>query len=87
MPEDEPRYTVRQIVDFYHAFMRDFHTKQRMKRDGIDHWEQTELLVRFLGYLRSCAGKPTRLNVVKQLPNKKKNLFNEPTDGTLFREP
>jgi hypothetical protein len=64
-PEQERRYTPDELAELYYRFMRDPQIKARMEQESFDHWAQTELVIRFLGYVKMDAGKPQRLNIVK----------------------
>ena len=83
--EQESRYTPDELAEIYYRFMRDPQIKARMEQENFDHWAQTELMIRFLGYVRKYEVQPQRLNIVKQILHRK-NIFKEPMDGTLFKE-
>ena len=80
---DEPRYTPTQLAELYSALMRDPKRKERMEAEDFNCWEQTEVVIRCLGYVRNQT--PKKFHVVKQLTHRK-NIVHEPTDGTLFQE-
>jgi hypothetical protein len=84
MDVEEPRYTSTELAELYYAFMRDKTAKRRMEKDKLDYWEQTELVIRFLGYVRNYAGKKQTMEDVKKEERRKTRLFGEPTRGDLF---
>jgi hypothetical protein len=50
--EREPRYTPTEIMNLFYEFMRDKHVRERMNKDDIRWWQDTELTIRFIGYVR-----------------------------------
>jgi hypothetical protein len=79
----EPRYTPTQLAELYCAFRRDPKLKERREAEDFNSWEQTEVVIRCLGYVRNQTSK--KFPLVKHITHRK-NIFHEPTDGTLFQE-
>jgi hypothetical protein len=50
---DEPRYTPTELMNMYFEFTRDKEVRERLNKDGIRWWQDTELTIRFLAYVRN----------------------------------
>jgi hypothetical protein len=93
MDGEEPRYTPTELMNLYHEFMRDKQVRERLNKDDIRWWQDTELTVRFIAYVRNY---PHLLRMretdqefrrlVALSERRKSELFGEPTKGDLFQE-
>ena len=77
----EPRYTPDEFFNFYFDFLKDDQVQARLKQRGIRTWEHEELLFRFVAYVKNT----TFLVVKRNAEYRRANVFDEPTDGSLFQ--
>ena len=89
--DDEPHYTPTELFTLYMDFMRD--ERSRLERNNLHQWEYSEMLLRFLAYVknydfeRKMQEIHAELKRVAWLNERRKNpLFGEPGDGLLFTE-
>jgi hypothetical protein len=90
----EPRYTPTELAELYYEFMREDETRKRMKKNDIFYWEHTELVIRFLGYVRNYnLIKQVRdserecQEAIKRVARQKGQMFGPSTTGDLFTQP
>jgi hypothetical protein len=87
--DDEPRYTPTELFSLYIDFMRD--ERERIERDDLHHCHYSELLLRFIAYvknhdfevkMREIRAEAQRF--IEWDERRKRQMFGEPGDGTLF---
>jgi hypothetical protein len=90
---EESRYTPTELMNPYYEFMRDKEVWERLNKDDIRWWQDTELTLRFIGYvrndyhlLRMRETDEEFQRVVELNERRKSRLFGEPTKGDLFKE-
>jgi hypothetical protein len=93
MDDEEPRYTPTELMNLYHEFMWDKEVRERLNRDDIRWWQDTELTIRFIAYVRNYHHMLRMQETDKEFQRlvelserRKSRLFGEPTTGDLLKE-
>jgi CRISPR/Cas system CSM-associated protein Csm2 small subunit len=88
---DVPRYSASELFEMYLEFMRDKDVRKRLDKDDIRWWQDTELTIRFISYVRyyelnrrSREAAKQFDELMKQVERRKMEIFGKPTKGDLF---
>jgi hypothetical protein len=89
----DPRYSAAELFEMYLEFMQDKDVRKRLDKDDTRWWQDTELTLRFISYVRhyelnkrSQESYQKFDELMKQAERRKRELFGEPTRGDLFEE-
>jgi hypothetical protein len=86
---NEPCYSARGLFEMYLEFMRDKDVKKRLDKDDIRWWQDTELTIRFLSYVRDYKLNKRSEEMYGEVDKlmkeaERKGMFGERTKGDLF---
>ena len=86
---NEPCYSARGLFEMYLEFMRDKDVKKRLDKDDIRWWQDTELTIRFLSYVRDYKLNKRSEEMYGEVDKlmkeaERKGMCGERTKGDLF---